>query len=133
MTMVGRSNWKTSNAMSGKRSSRSAATRELRLHAPIFAALGDETRLSLLARICALTPCSISQLTEGSTITRQAITKHLRVLENAGLVRGETFGRECLFEVEPKPLIQAKSYLDLVAQQWDEALARLKSFVEQSP
>jgi len=107
-----------------------ATAAKLRRHAPVFAALGDETRLSLLARLCERAPCSIAQLAEGSPITRQAITKHLRVLEGAGLVRGEAAGRQCLFELEPKPLEQAKDYLDLVSQQWDEALARLKTFVE---
>jgi DNA-binding transcriptional ArsR family regulator len=102
----------------------------LRRHAPVFAALGDETRLSLLARLCERAPCSISQLAEGSPITRQAITKHLRVLEGAGLVRGEAAGRECLFEIEPKPLEEVRNYLERVSQQWDEALARLKTFVE---
>ena len=103
---------------------------QLRRQAPVFAALGDETRLSLLARLCEQAPCSISQLAEGSPITRQAITKHLRVLENAGLVRGEMSGRECLFEIEPKPLEEVRDYLERVSQQWDEALARLKTFVE---
>jgi DNA-binding transcriptional ArsR family regulator len=117
-----------SNVMS--RSSGLATATQLRRHAPIFAALGDETRLSLLARLCESAPCSISQLAEGSPITRQAITKHLRVLEVAGLVRSEAAGRHCLFEVETKPLEEAKDYLNLVAQRWDEALVRLKKFVE---
>ena len=102
----------------------------LRTHVPVFAALGDETRLTLLARLCARAPCSISELTEGSPMTRQAITKHLRVLEGAGIVRGEIAGRQCLFELKPKPLQAARDYLDLVSRQWDEALARLKDFVE---
>ena len=63
-------------------------------------------------------------------MTRQAITKHLRVLEGAGLVRGQTAGRECLFEIEAKPLEEVRDYLERVSQQWDEALARLKTFVE---
>jgi DNA-binding transcriptional ArsR family regulator len=107
-----------------------ATASQLRRQAPVFAALGDETRLLLLARLCEQAPCSISQLAEGSPITRQAITKHLRVLENAGLVRGEMSGRECLFEIEPKPLEEVRDYLKRVSQQWDEALARLKTFVE---
>ncbi len=119
--------------MSPKRSSGLAGASQLRRHAPIFAALGDKTRLALLARLCERTPCSISQLAGGSPITRQAITKHLRVLESAGLVRGEMFGRECLFEFDPKPLVQVKGYLDLVSKQWDEALARLKAHLERSP
>jgi DNA-binding transcriptional ArsR family regulator len=102
----------------------------LRRHAPVFAALGDATRLALMARLCERAPCSISQLAEGSPITRQAITKHLRVLEGAGLVRGEAAGRECLFEIEPEPLEQATEYLEIVSQQWEAALVRLKKFVE---
>jgi DNA-binding transcriptional ArsR family regulator len=112
------------------RSSGLATASELRRRAPVFAALGDETRLLLLARLCEQAPCSISQLAEGSPITRQAITKHLRVLENAGLVRGEMSGRECRFEIEPRPLEEVRDYLERVSQQWDEALARLKTFVE---
>ncbi|HEY6251866.1 MAG TPA: metalloregulator ArsR/SmtB family transcription factor [Candidatus Angelobacter sp.] len=99
-------------------------------HAPVFAALGDETRLSLLARLCSGRPCSISQLTEGSRLTRQAITKHLRALESAGIVRGVHMGRETRFEFNPEPIQEIKEYLDLVSEQWDQALARLKSFVE---
>lgn len=116
--------------MSSKRSSGLATAPLLRRHAPVFAALGDATRLALMVRLCERAPCSISQLADGSPITRQAITKHLRVLEGAGLVRGEMAGRECLFEIEPEPLDQAREYLDLVAQQWDAALVRLKNFVE---
>lgn len=116
--------------MSGQRSSGLAAAPQLRRHAPVFAALGDETRLTLLARLCERAPCSISQLAEGSRITRQAITKHLRVLEGAGLVRGETIGRECVFELDAEPLSQAREYLVLISQQWDRALDRLKAFVE---
>lgn len=117
--------------MSSKGSSGLATAQQLRCHVPIFAALGDETRLTLLARLCERSPCSISKLTEGSAITRQAITKHLRVLEEAGLVRAEMAGRECLFTIEPDSIAQARDYLERVAQQWDAALNRLKSFVEQ--
>ncbi len=116
--------------MSSKQSSGLATAPLLRRHAPVFAALGDATRLALIARLCERAPCSISQLAEGWPITRQAITKHLRVLEAAGMVRGEMAGRECLFEIEPEPLEQAKEYLDLVAEQWDAALVRLRNFVE---
>jgi DNA-binding transcriptional ArsR family regulator len=116
--------------MSGRRSSTLAAASQLRRHAPVFAALGDETRLTLLARLCERAPCSISQLAEGSPITRQAITKHLRVLEGAGLVRAEAIGRECVFELDAEPLERARDYLALVSQQWDNALVRLKAFVE---
>jgi DNA-binding transcriptional ArsR family regulator len=75
-------------------------------------------------------PQSISELTDGTNLTRQAITKHLRVLEGAGLVRNVRAGRESRFEFEPQPIEQAKAYLDLVSEQWDQTLARLKSFVE---
>jgi DNA-binding transcriptional ArsR family regulator len=116
--------------MSSKRASAVAAPRLLRRHAPIFAALSDETRLSLLVRLIDGVPCSISQLTADSKMSRQAITKHLRVLESAGLVRGETAGRECLFELEPRPLEEIRDYLDLVSKEWDKALTRLRKFVE---
>ena len=116
--------------MSSKRASAVAAPRLLRQYVAVFAALSDETRLSLLARLIDGVPCSISQLTVDSKISRQAITKHLRVLESAGLVRGETAGRECLFELEPRPLEEVRDYLDLVSKQWDEALTRLKKLVE---
>ncbi|MGH6863330.1 MAG: ArsR/SmtB family transcription factor [Methylocella sp.] len=96
----------------------------------MFAALGNETRLSLVAKLCGGQPQSISQLAEGSNLTRQAITKHLRVLECAGVVRSVRSGRENLFEFEPEPIEQIKTYLDLVSEQWGQALARLKSFVE---
>jgi DNA-binding transcriptional ArsR family regulator len=114
--------------MSPKRRSRTAAERQTR--APVFAALGDETRLLLVAKLCAGQPFSISQLTEGSRLTRQAITKHLRVLESVGIVRGIHAGRESRFEFNPKPMGELREYLDFVSEQWDQALSRLKSFVE---
>jgi DNA-binding transcriptional ArsR family regulator len=98
--------------------------------ASVFAALGDETRLSLVAQLSVGQPCSISRLTGGSKLTRQAITKHLRVLESAGIVHGAHAGREKLFVFDPRPMEESKKYLDLVSEQWDRALARLKSFVE---
>src|SRR5437762_2378242 len=114
--------------MSHKRRSSMAAQRQRR--APVFAALGDETRLSLVAKLCGGQPHSISQLTEGSKLTRQAITKHLRVLERVGIVHGVRAGRRNMFEFDPQPIEAIKGYLDLVSGQWDQALARLKSFVE---
>jgi DNA-binding transcriptional ArsR family regulator len=98
--------------------------------ATVFAALGDETRLLLLARLSSGQQYSIADLTQGSALTRQAITKHLRVLERAKMVHGVRRGRENLFEFDPRPLRQAREYLDHVSEQWDEALTRLKSFVE---
>jgi DNA-binding transcriptional ArsR family regulator len=96
----------------------------------VFAALGDATRLSLVVKLSNGEPHSISQLTEGTRLTRQAVTKHLRVLEGVGIVKGVRSGRESLFAFNPKPMDELKEYLDLVSQQWDQALARLQSFVE---
>jgi DNA-binding transcriptional ArsR family regulator len=112
------------------RARRSTAASRRRTHAVVFAALGDETRLSIVAKLSSGEPRSIAQLTEGSKLTRQAITKHLRVLESVALVRSVRSGRENLFEFDPQPIEDARKYLDLVSEQWDQALARLKSFVE---
>jgi DNA-binding transcriptional ArsR family regulator len=112
------------------RKSRSGMVANRRAHASVFAALGDETRLSLVAKLCGGQPRSISQLTRGSRLTRQAITKHLRVLERVEIVRSVHTGRESLFELNPEPIEEIKNYLDLVSEQWDQALARLKSFIE---
>jgi DNA-binding transcriptional ArsR family regulator len=98
--------------------------------APVFAALGDETRLALVARLCAGGPLSIARLSVGSSVTRQAITKHLHVLSGAGLVRGTRRGRERVWELEPRRLDEARQYLDRVSRSWDDALARLKELVE---
>ena len=107
-----------------------ARPRGLEGRAAVFAALGDETRLSLLGKLCGGQRQSISQLASGSSLTRQAITKHLRVLEGAGVVQSARVGRESLFELRPEPLKDVRAYLDRVSGQWDQALARLKSFVE---
>jgi DNA-binding transcriptional ArsR family regulator len=98
--------------------------------ATVFAALGDETRLALVARLSEGEPQSISQLTHGTRLTRQAVTKHLRVLENAQMVRSVRSGREHRFAFDPAPIEGIRTYLDDVAQQWDQTLSRLKSFVE---
>jgi DNA-binding transcriptional ArsR family regulator len=100
--------------MSPKHHNRIVARRQAR--APIFAALGNQTRLSLIAKLCRGQPFSISQLTAGSKLTRQAITKHLRVLENAGIVRSARSGRESLFEFDPKPIKEIKDYLNLISE-----------------
>jgi DNA-binding transcriptional ArsR family regulator len=112
------------------RRNHSSVTAKRRAHATVFAALGDETRLLLVAKLCGAQPRSISFLTDGSRLTRQAITKHLRVLERVNIVRSVRLGRESLFELNPEPIEEIKKYLDLVSEQWDQALARLKSFVE---
>ena len=98
--------------------------------AAIFAALGDETRLGLVSRLCERGPTSITRLAEGFDISRQAITKHLRVMEDAGLVRSMPHGRESIWELEPLPLAEARQYLQQISTQWDGALVRLKRFVE---
>jgi DNA-binding transcriptional ArsR family regulator len=98
--------------------------------APIFAALGDATRLRLVAKLSATGPLSITRLTEGEAMTRQAITKHLSVLAEAGLVRDVRHGRERRWALELSPLDTARRYLDLVSQRWDGALARLAAMVE---
>lgn len=115
--------------MSSRSRKRTATRRQA--YAPVFAALGDETRLALVAKLCGRQPYSISELTAGSRLTRQAITKHLRVLERVGIVYGVRRGRESLFALNPEPVDELKKYLDGVSEQWDQALARLKSFVEQ--
>jgi DNA-binding transcriptional ArsR family regulator len=103
---------------------------ELESSAAVFAALGDDTRLWLVSRLCEGGPLSIARLAEGSNLTRQAITKHLTVLGEAGLARSLREGRERLWELEPRRLEQARRYLDLVSKRWDDALGRLKALVE---
>ena len=96
----------------------------------LFAALGDKTRSRLISRLCDDGPMSITRLTAGSRVTRQAITKHLRVMEGAGLVRSRRRGRESLWQLEQQRLEDARHYLALISKQWDEALGRLRKFVE---
>ncbi len=98
--------------------------------ARLFAALGDETRLRLVARLCDGGPASITRLTARSKVTRQAITKHLRVLEKSGLVRCTREGRETLWQLEQPGLEDARRYLDGISARWDDALLRLRKFVE---
>lgn len=98
--------------------------------ANVFAALGDPNRLTLVAKLIDRKPHSISTLTVGTKITRQAITKHLTVLENVGLVTKIKDGRESLYELDPKPLESIQEYLEIISAQWDQALHSLKAFVE---
>jgi DNA-binding transcriptional ArsR family regulator len=98
--------------------------------APVFAALGDRTRLSLLKKLSDGRTQSIAMLSADTKLTRQAVTKHLHVLENAGLVSSIRIGRESRFAYRPEPLVEARTYLESVSVQWDEALARLRAFVE---
>ena len=98
--------------------------------APLFAALGDQTRLRVVIRLCDGGPASIAGLTAGAGVTRQAVSKHLRVLEDAGMVRCSRRGRETVWELRPERLEEARRCLDRISAQWDEALASLKKFVE---
>jgi DNA-binding transcriptional ArsR family regulator len=116
--------------MSAARPSPRAPGAGFDVSAPIFAALGDGTRLRLVSRLCAQGPMSIARLTAGTHITRQAVTKHLQVLAGAGLVRGRRHGRQSLWELEPRQLETARRYLDLISKRWDDALGRLKAAVE---
>ena len=111
--------------------SRRAATVGRRAYAHAFAALGDMTRLGLMAKLASGEPRSIAELTAGSKVTRQAITKHLRILERAGMVRSERAGRESRFAFEPRRVEEMRGYLESVSAEWDAALARLKAFVEE--
>jgi DNA-binding transcriptional ArsR family regulator len=102
----------------------------LKRTSPVFAALGDETRLRIVAALCAGGALSIAQLTAGTAITRQAVTKHLHVLAGAGLVHDIKQGRERLWEFEPSKMDAARRLLDAISHQWDLRLARLKAYVE---
>jgi DNA-binding transcriptional ArsR family regulator len=99
--------------------------------ASIFAALGDETRLRLVARLGTDGPLSITRLTSGSAVTRQAVTKHLTVLAGAGLVHDVHRGRERIWALDKERLAEAQVYLDQISQQWDDALDRLRTLVEE--
>ena len=101
--------------------------------APIFAALGDETRLRLVARLCSGGPQSIARLTAGSEVTRQAVTKHLLVLADAGLVGGVRRGRESRWALKPEQLEVARHYLELISEQWTERLEALERHLESMP
>jgi DNA-binding transcriptional ArsR family regulator len=98
--------------------------------APVFAALGDETRLGIVARLSEEGPLSIVRLADGSDVTRQAVSKHLRVLEDAGLVRSKTEGRERIWELRTRRLAEARVYLDAISSEWDTAIGRLRALVE---
>lgn len=109
---------------------RRSETVALRTRALVFAALGDETRVAVLTKLTGGAPQSISRLTVSAKLSRQAVTKHLRVLQGAGVVRSVRAGRENLLELETKPIEDVRKYLEGVSPRWDDALARLKSLVE---
>ena len=112
---------------------RSRATAKVSEAAPLFAALGDETRLHIVAKLCADGPLSITRLTDGSSVSRQAITKHLQALSDVGLVRSQRAGRERIWELQTRRLAEVRGYLEQISKQWDEAIGRLQSFVEKAP
>jgi DNA-binding transcriptional ArsR family regulator len=109
---------------------RAHARAGLTASAPVFAALGDETRLRLVARLCDDGPLSTAKLTSGARVTRQAVTKHLEVLEGAGLVKSARDGRERVWTLEPRRVEDARAQLDLISRQWDDAIDRLRALVE---
>ena len=98
--------------------------------AQVFAALADETRLRLVRQLCDHGPASITKLSAGFDISRQAVTKHLRVMQRSGLVRCGRRGRESVWQLERKRLAEAREYLDAISRQWDSALDRLRDLVE---
>jgi DNA-binding transcriptional ArsR family regulator len=110
--------------------SRTRSAAALAEAAPVFAALGESTRLALVVKLCADGPQSIARLSEGTGVTRQAVTKHLHTLQRAGLVQDSWSGRERIFELETKRLEKARRCLDQISAQWDAALSRLQAFVE---
>lgn len=110
--------------------SRSAVVARLADAAPLFAALGDPTRLKLVGRLSTDGPLSIAELSDDAGVTRQAVTKHLHALADAGLVRGNRAGRERIWQLEPRRLERARHYLDQISREWDAAIGRLQAFVE---
>jgi DNA-binding transcriptional ArsR family regulator len=116
--------------MSRSRSGAAVAIGSLGEAAPVFAALGDPTRLRLVVRLCKDGPLSIVRLCESADVTRQAVTKHLEALADAGLLRDRRIGRERLWELEPKRLAQARRCLDQIAAQWDDAIERLRAHLD---
>ncbi len=98
--------------------------------APVFAALGDETRLGVVQKLADEGPQSISKLTEGTEVTRQAVTKHLLALEEAGIVKSVREGRERIWTIEKRRLAEAQTYLERISSQWDDAIDRLRRMVE---
>ena len=103
----------------------------LRDAAPLFAALGDPTRLGLVALLSVGGPASIGELSDRVEVSRQAVTKHLHVLEDAGLVHGSRQGRQHIWELEPERLADAHEFLERIGAEWDAALERLDSFLQE--
>jgi DNA-binding transcriptional ArsR family regulator len=106
------------------------AARSISAAVPMFAALGDATRLRLVAKLSEGGPLSIAKLTEGTDMTRQGLTKHLQVLEDAGVVRSARRGRETVYALHRRKLEEAQRWLSVISGEWDDTLTRLKAFVE---
>ena len=98
--------------------------------APLFDALGDPNRLRIVTRLCDGGPCSTAQVTQVVSVSRQAATKHLLLLEAVGLVSSKRHGRERIWRIEPKPLSEASDYLTALSRRWDAAIDRLRAYVE---
>lgn len=98
--------------------------------APLFDALGDPNRLRIVTRLCDGGPCSTAQLTQVISVSRQAATKHLLLMEAVGLVKSHRQGRERIWEIRPQPLAEASDYLTALSRRWDRAIDRLRAYVE---
>lgn len=116
--------------MSNKPTSSITAGQGFEQVAPLFAALSDSTRLQLVAQLSSEGPQSISALAQDTSISRQAVTKHLRILEDTGLAASRRTGRKRIFELRPEQLSKVHRHLDKIAKQWDQTLDRLKTYVE---
>lgn len=110
---------------------RSGTARAFKDSAEVFAALGDDTRLRVVTRLSEEGPLSIARLTEGTRMSRQAVTKHLQVLAGAGIVKSAREGRENLWQLEPKGFAEARRLLDVISREWDDTLERLRAYVEE--
>jgi DNA-binding transcriptional ArsR family regulator len=98
--------------------------------APLFDALGDPTRLRIIVRLCEVGPSSTAQVTSVVPVTRQAASKHLGLLQNAGLVTSSRRGRERVWTVRTEPLAEASDNLTQLSRRWDAAVDRLRAYVE---
>jgi DNA-binding transcriptional ArsR family regulator len=98
--------------------------------APVFDALGDPNRLRIITRLCDGGPCSTTDVTRVVSVSRQAATKHLLLLEAVGLVSSQRNGRERIWRVQTTPLTDASEYLKVLSQRWDSAIDRLRAYVE---
>ena len=105
-------------------------TSSLTKTAPVFAALGDPVRLAMIARLCTAGPLPTIRLKQGTSVSRQAVTKHLRMLEDAGLVQSQRVGRDRLWQIETRQLTEVRKSLDQISAQWDATVERLRRFVE---